>query len=227
VFQIGALLNYLKFIYTDSDLIRMKTLIGLILIFCIVACTKPEIITDESSASDIEGGTWLSGCGYSGSYYEIRSSGLSGGQFTQSATAFGASGCASPIIKMDITGTYVLGGRLSETSGSFKIDYTLATFSLTPMDATVVTSYNTGSFCGFNDWALGVSKDVTGLTCNSSSIPSAGDMSYDIFQIYTTSIPSAGIVEGELNFGYYDASHDGTSDAQRPTSLDGTFNYSR
>jgi hypothetical protein len=205
----------------------MKTYFLILAIPLLFACEKKKELSSETPS--LEGGTWVSGCGYDGSSssYQVRSAGFTGGQFAQGMTIYSGAGCASGLIKMDFTGSYVLGGSLYSGSSMQKLDLTLATLTLTVLNASVVSSYNTSSMCGFSNWALGVGKNVTGLTCNSSPMPSAGEVTYDIYNFEDVSIPSMGIVEGTLNFGYNDASHDGTSDATRPDSLNGNFDFTR
>jgi len=203
----------------------MRTYVFIFLIPFLLACSKKE--ETSISSESVEGGTWISGCSYSGSSYDIRSASFSGGQFTQSSTTYSSSGCSVALIKVDIAGTYVLGGKLSESSSSQKIDETLATVTITALDSSVVSTYNTAVLCGYSDWAVGVAKDVAGRSCGSSTMPAAGAVSYDIYYISDMDVPSLGIYEGMLNFGYNDASHDGSSSAQRPDTLNGNFDYSR
>lgn len=201
----------------------MRTYVFTLMIPFLIACTTKEELSSVSES--FEGGSWKSRCSYSGSSYDIQTVSFSGGQFTQSSTSYNNSGCAGALIKIDITGTYVLGGKLSESSNSQKIDETLATATVTALDASVVSYYNSVVLCGYSDWALGVAKDVAGKSCNSTTMPAVGAMSYDIYYIWEYSIPSQGIDQGMLNFGYNDASHDGKSPAQRPDSLNGNYNY--
>lgn len=199
----------------------MKTFSIISAILFFAACSQTVVPTDSSSIAteSIEGGAWQTGCDYADSMYGISSVIFANGQFTQSATSYDTSSCSTGYFKVEITGTYILGGKLSASSSAEKIDMTLAVLEFTPLDSSVVSTLNSMSFCGYSDWAINVGKDVTGRTCDSSPMPSAGDVSYDIYYI--------SILDGSLNFGSHDASHDGTSDSQRPTILDGGTDYYR
>jgi len=71
---------------------------------------------------------------------------------------------------------------------------------------------NASSFCGFNDWAVGVDKDVTGRNCV-TNLPSAGGAFYQIFKLEDAN---------RLFVGQIDTDHDGTTPAKRPTALEAT-----
>jgi len=205
----------------------MKKYILIIVAPFLFACTKKEVTEISSESGSLEGGSWVTGCVYSNSLYEIRSVTFSGGQFTQSLTLYSDSNCSVAQTKVDITGTYVLSGKLSDNSDTQKIDETLATSQITPLSSSVASAYNSAALCGDSNWAVGVAKDVAGKTCSSSTMPAVGAVSYDIYYIWPYSMPSMGVQQGMLNFGYDDGSHDGSSPAQRPDSLDGNYNYSR
>jgi len=71
---------------------------------------------------------------------------------------------------------------------------------------------NASSFCGFNDWSVGVEKDITGRNCV-TNLPSAGGAFYQIFKLEDAN---------RLFVGQIDTDHDGTTTAKRPTALEST-----
>jgi hypothetical protein len=201
----------------------MKNLVLLLTIPFLFACTKEELFPSSS----LEGGVWKTACSYSASgSYQINSASFSGGGFTQSSIVHSGSGCATALARFDITGTYVVGSSLNG-SNVYPIDETLASMKLTVLDSSLLSSYNSATYCGYSDWAVGVAKDVTGRTCGSSVLPSVGSVNYDIYTIWPYSIPEVGITQGTLNFGYNDTAHDGTSPSKRPESTYGNFDYVR
>ncbi|MEK2690239.1 hypothetical protein [Bdellovibrio sp. GT3] len=203
----------------------MKTTIFLLSTsLLLMGCMKEELLP----SSALEGGTWKTGCSYSGSNstYQINTASFSGGNFTQSMTVYGSSSCASSLIKIDNTGTYLVGDKLA-TSDSIELDMTLGSMNLTPLDATLVTNYNAATYCGYSDWSLGVAKSVAGRTCDTSTMAPVGTVQYDIYYIAPYSIPQLNVVQGTLNFGYFDSTHDGTTPAKRPEATWGNFDYIR
>lgn len=118
--------------------------------------------------------------------------------------------CSLTNERYDYSYTYTLG---AESAGTYPMDLTLVSIKLTVFDATTVDDYNTASVCGINDWAVGVTRDVTGgSNCGVSAVtyPSAGTVSYTIYKDDGTT----------ANFGLLYNPTDGTSEATRPTVLD-------
>jgi len=69
---------------------------------------------------------------------------------------------------------------------------------------------NAADFCGFDDWAVGVEKDVTGRDCI-EELPDSGGQFFQIFKLET---------EDRLFVGQVDSAHDGESAAERPNALE-------
>ncbi|WP_374001502.1 hypothetical protein [Bdellovibrio bacteriovorus] len=89
------------------------------------------------------------------------------------------------------------------------------------MAESVVTKFNTDSFCGFSDWAAGVAKEIAGQTCDSQVMPSVNTKYYDIYIIWPFSIndPYFPITQGDLNFGSRDSGKDGSTEVLRPKAV--------
>lgn len=210
----------------------MRIYICFLLTTLLLACTESkEPISDSENSKSSESlhGNWQTQCTYSSksSLYEIRSAAFSGTTFVSSSTAFVDSNCSMKLIKSEITGAFVLGSQPAIISQSRNIDWTLSTVSHTVYESSIISNYNTSAYCEYSDWIVGVTKNITGKICGSSNVIQAGDMNYDIFVIWPDSIPSLGITQGALNFGHNDSTHDGTIPSQRPTSVDGNFDYFR
>lgn len=202
----------------------MKNMILFTCVFSLFGCTKEELLPSSS----LEGGTWKTACqSISSGGYQINTASFSGGQFVQGSSIYATSSCASAAAKMEIKGTYVIGDKISPTSNSVMIDETLSSFKMTLYDSSAVSSYNSATYCGYSDWAVGVAKDIAGRNCGGSTAPTVGEVNYDIYIVWPYSIPSMGIVQGALNFGYNDTTYDGSTPAKRPTSTNGNFNYFR
>jgi len=195
----------------------MKTyLMVLVIPFLLAACEKTKDLASESEA--IEGGTWATGCLDSGSsFYAKYTTSYVGGQFTNRASVTMSSSCSLEILRADTSGSYVLAGVQSDDTKYQKVDITLGTSILTIYDSSLVSSYNSTSYCGFNDWAVAVGKDITGQTCSGYTMATAGTRVYNIFYV----------TNGVLKFGIGDSSHDGSSDTLRPITLDDAFSFTR
>lgn len=191
----------------------MRTLFFLFFVVSISACTKSEV--ELPSGGSLEGGTWSTGCLAAGSASQIRTSSFSSGTYNHSINLYSGTTCSIAAAVLSEDGSYTVSGS--------NLDKTLSQLTITLQSASAVTDYNTASMCGFNDWAIGVTKDVTGLSCAGEAIPSAGQVYYDLYDIENMDIPELGTQIGDLKFGYFDAAHDGTTPEKRPTSMDGNY----
>lgn len=199
----------------------MKDLSLLLLAVMLSGCMSE---VDLPSSSDLEGGNWYADCEYDGTSYQTRTTSFVAGSYTHVTTHYSDSSCLQKALDLGETGTYTIGGQVPNAS-RYELDRTLTSLTITPQNSTAVTNYNTSSLCGFSDWAIGVTKNVTGLNCGGDYLPAAGLKYYDVFIIWPYSVPATpgypgtGITAGTLNFGYTDSTNDGSTPAKRPTSL--------
>lgn len=195
----------------------MKQIITIFAVLSLVACSQKKEEANEPSES-MEGSAWSTGCVDTGqSVYDKRTANFTGGSFTIVSTMYADSACSTGYIKMEMAGSYVISGVVSETTNYVGLDETISSINLTLLDATLVSYYNANSYCGFTNWAINVAKNIAGLTCDGSTISAAGTTGYDIY--YASN--------GILNFGLYDASHDGMSTATRPVAIDPVYSFTK
>lgn len=138
----------------------------LAILFCssiLIGCDNDKSSSSSSSALNDElSGSWKSACiprsastsvtmtfTFSGGNVQIRSD-LSSGA-TCSGTLF---------VTETHSGTYSIGGA-SSVSGAKVLNYNLTGAAITVVHATAVASWNSGAFCGFNNWAVNVPKSVS------------------------------------------------------------------
>lgn len=74
------------------------------------------------------------------------------------------------------------------TAGNGQMDFRFTKVSVTLLHTAFVDDYNSRSVCGFEDWQVGVEKDITGLSCalftaKPMRTPREGDMRYGIYMI--------------------------------------------
>lgn len=140
--------------------------------------------------------------------------------FEQTTSVYADSTCASLTLTLVTSGSYLTANL---TSGTFEyqadLDLTLQALQITPNTSTLVSSYNSASYCGYNTWQLNVPKDIAGQNCDGSIIPSTGTVEYNIYRkvILGTTSPVTNIQTnpGNLYFGASDSTHDGKSAPQR------------
>lgn len=139
--------------------------------------------------------------------------------FTETASIYSDSNCTVPLINVIITGQYQVSNLVSDFfKDKWDLDSTLGTYSIELKSSSIVTSYNTASYCGFNNWTINTKKNVAGLNCGGTVMPSAGTIAYG-FVVFVNhdsiSGPFGNTYSGDMYFGSGDSTHDGSSPAQR------------
>jgi hypothetical protein len=177
------------------------------------------------SLSDFEG-TWVGACTYDDSdsddlKYVIKTYIITTTSITSQSTEYAeddatCSGDATLVAKFE--GEIEAGETVEVSDGeanALEIDLTLQVAKLQMNDTTNVDYFNTNSICG-GGWTAEEEKDIT-TACDGDSV--LGDFVSGLpFSIYTIVN-----VEGQsLSLGDDSGANDGTTDANRPTSLSST-----
>lgn len=166
------------------------------------------------------GNPWFSNCDYTARAKGIQ---FTGSNYSEALFIFTDNTCSTLSYVIESTGSYVVTPDPASFGMSFtdgKIDKTVSTYAITPQSVAAANSMNSGHRCGYNDWAVGITKDVTGLICG-EGMRTIGSTEYDIYSYsFTTSLWGNA---GDMMFGLMDSSLDGTSSAKRPTTFNGNF----
>lgn len=194
---------------------KMMLLVLPLLTVVALSCGKK---TDPCTPTDLEG-TWSTGCISPGSGSTKTNVTVACLSVTVTGMMYSDGACATPLFTMTEPYTMAIGDTITVASGSKtakKINQTLNSVTLTPESAAMATTFNNSNptECGLTGWVSGTGKDITGKTCSTlGSIPAAGTVSYDIYQIDTTVTPNK-VYFGKTTTG------DGKTDATRPTDVD-------
>lgn len=198
-----------------------------------VSCTvvEPELEFDEIDSlfpqESIEG-RWQTSCLSSSSgLYLISRLTVQNGEYSSLGLIYSNSSCTNLVIESFSKGQIADVGANGSTTGSRKIDLTYSQVTATYHRPTDVQGFNTNSFCGLSNWAVGVAQDITGLNCGGEAIPAAGSKDYDIYYIPNGLAPPGWYETGALYIGYRDSTNDGSTAAKRPTSISGNIKYRR
>lgn len=175
------------------------------LTFCVVIGSCASINT--APPTEIEG-TWLGACG--GTTRE--SATFSGDVAYFAVTTYNAASCSSAKWIYVKTSTFKIGDYVAR-AGERKYDFTQTALTLTPKSSAGVSEMNTSSLCGYNDWALDISRDVTGKNCSSVVQPSNNTKTYSIYKLNTAASPH------EIQLGTTGAIANGTSEATRHSTV--------
>lgn len=112
-----------------------------------------------------------------------------------------------PSLRMRLDFAYEIG----DTFGKGKaIDLIPKSVQWTLLTSEVVEYYNKNSGCGFSDWKLNQSKNVSGKQCANYQTPTVGQKLFDIYSVE----------DQVLRFGGFPVNVSMTNESLRPTSFD-------
>lgn len=141
------------------------------------------------------------------------------GTYSWKFKRFGDKTCETPKTTVEYPGTFTVAG---ESEGGVGFDIVLGAYNFTVHDAEMVEQLNKEKYCGFEDWAVDVTKNLGGVQCGESKKPGTGEIYYDLYKIVSA--------EGQadtVTFGASTEDKDGSSAEKRPTTLDADHVYTR
>ena len=160
-------------------------------------------------------GTWVQACRASSGYSVQDTNVFTATGFQTVAKFFGDTTCTSLLATANASGTNVIGAPVpSIGTGVDKINFIAATETITPASALAAFYLNAQAVCGLTNWATGTAQNVMGLTCSVNGTQISGSSINTLIQITggNSMLLGAQTAPG--------TSTDGSSDANRPTSLD-------
>lgn len=141
------------------------------------------------------------------------------GSYSWKFLRYGDKTCETPKTTVEYPGTFSVVG---DAEGGVAFDIVLGAYNFTVHDAEMVEALNKEKYCGFEDWAVDVTKNLGGVQCGESKKPGTGETYYDLYKIVSE--------EGKADtatFGAATEDKDGSSAEKRPTTLDGDHVYTR
>ena len=197
------------------------------LFICIVSilafssCEKKKEETLSSVSAPLAGGVWLSNCNYDGTAKGIY---FDGSTYSSAFFQFDDSSCSNMVFYTERNGTFTTTSNSPQEPILFiggHLNKVIEEYAITPIDIPAANSLNTASLCGLTNWASGTTVDVTGLDCGDGVLtPSKAE--YDIYNYSVVTL--SGISNaGDMLFGEFDSSHDGTSPSTRPEVFYGNY----
>jgi hypothetical protein len=197
----------------------MQKVLFITMMFLSILSCKKKI--EDSSKDTALTGSWnfKSGCKSITGGYAKENYVFTDVDVTQTVSVYSDSNCSAPLISVIITGQYQVSNLVSDFfKDKWDLDSTLGTYSIELKSSSIVTSYNTASYCGYNNWTINTKKNVAGLNCGGTVMPSAGVVEYG-FVVFVKQFESGGpftsTYPGDMYFGSGDSTHDGTSLEQR------------
>lgn len=166
-----------------------------------------------ASADESITGTWKSNCIPLPKRHSIISTlTFSDTNVTATTQLFADSACATPNLVIVFEGNYQI-GQLFGPGREF--DFTPSAVTFTLLNPDVVQYYNANSGCGFSDWKLNETRNVSGKLCPSVQMPTVGLPGYDIMSID----------RGSLRFGVFPQGALPSRPEERPRVLSPSIEY--
>lgn len=173
-----------------------KILLLCVSVISLAACSKgggSSASLTEDATSFLTAGTYSSGCQTLGPTLSFLSESVvdqTDMEFT--SMNFEDNACAQPRLKYYTKNSYVDVGASSVVTDARNINVTQNKVYMTPMSAQAVTDLNGWNECGFSDWTINVTKDVSATSCQE---PSVGTITYTI----------ARTINDQFEFGFPDS----------------------
>lgn len=162
-------------------------------------------------------GTWITPCDTDQQSQQVLT--FHGNALSTQVRQAADASCATVRQIITAEGTFSIGLQSSVVAEAFDSEFTVSRILLTVLDSEEIPSINHASACGYNDWAVGVAKDVTGKDCGGGALmPKAGEQRYDILRF----LGSDHYLTGKQTTQF-----DGLSAANRPRELDTQKVYTR
>ena len=186
---------------------------GLIFSVMIVGCEKD----DEEEKSELEG-TWSTSCNaekdgegaiesHQKTVFVIGKNSYASSSTNYAAADTTCTGTANYVSEQ--TNNYTVGADVTTPAGGKAFDITPTKVIVTLKNAELVGFFNSGKFCGAEDWVIDTAKDVTTKVCGDGETAAMNAARYDIYD-----------VEGStLKIGEKDDSATGTTAEKRPTAF--------
>ena len=136
-------------------------------------------------------GTWKTGCITSGAYTIIMSIEITGTTGVYTQEWHGGSGCSTDVwTTTDTYTSYSVGEKIDYVDGTsgYKLYGVLDSYTEVPLHSIITTDYNNTTWCGYDDWVINTTKDVTGKTCGATTFDNKGTEGYSISKLVGTSL---------------------------------------
>lgn len=200
----------------ENEMNQMKILFAcLSVILCFASCGKDTAAVVSSIA-----GTWMSECenmgdGTSRKFTNVITTSYA---LTGTTSYYAEDTTCTTETSQGISTAVLTDGSVSTViAGGYNFTFTWKTFTMTPLTANAVLSFNSGAgFCSYTGWTKDIAYDVAGKNCGGVTVKSAETAEYGIIKVSGNT----------LQFGDTSGSRNGTTVDLRPNTLE-TRQYTR
>ena len=148
-----------------------NTIFILILSFIILSCAKDDDSSSSSTTTEIEG-TWITSCTLSDNKYHLVKVVVTGTDAVETDEVHSDSNCSTDVWKYEYTySSLTIEDEVTFADGTkgHKYSINIQSINYTEQTSAGVSSLNSNSACGYNDWVINTAKDLQGVTCGSTT----------------------------------------------------------
>ena len=151
----------------------LNTIFIFIFSFIILSCAKKD---DSSSSTTTElEGTWITSCTVdSDNYSHLYKIVVTGTDAVETDEVHSDTTCSTDAWKWEYTySSLTIEDEVTFTDGTkgHKYSINIQSTNYSEQTSAGVSSLNSNSACGYNDWVINTAKDLQGLTCGSTTYP--------------------------------------------------------
>ena len=150
-----------------------KTIFIMVFSFIFLSCANDD---DSSSSSTTElEGTWITSCTLdSDNYSHLYKIVVTGTDVVETDEVHSDTSCSTDAWKWEYTySSLTIEDEVTFTDGTkgHKYSLNIQSSNFTVQTSAGVSSLNSSSTCGYNDWVINTAKDLSGITCGSATHP--------------------------------------------------------
>ena len=152
----------------------LNTIFIFIFSFIILSCAKKDDSSSSGTTTELEG-TWITSCTVDSDnnshLYKIV---VTGTDAVETDEVHSDTTCSTDWYKWEWTySSLTIEDEVTFTDGTkgHKYSINIQSSNYTEQTSAGISSLNSASTCGFNDWVINTAKDVQGLTCGSTTYP--------------------------------------------------------
>ena len=163
----------------------------------IVSCAKKDDSSTTTTTTELEG-TWITSCTLdSDNYSHLYKVVVTGTDIVETDEIHSDTSCATDVRKWEYTySSLTIGDEITFTDQTKGHRYTVDIQSIKYAEQTSsgISTLNSGSICGYNDWALNTLKDITGDTCGSTTYAAKNTTARGLYNLVGNNLFSGGII---------------------------------
>ena len=175
----------------------LNTIFIFIFSFIILSCAKKDDSSSSSTTTELEG-TWITSCTVdSDNYSHLYKIVVTGTDAVETDEVHSDTTCSTDWYKWEWTySSLTIEDEVTFTDGTkgHKYSLNIQSSNFTEQTSAGISSLNSASTCGFNDWVINTAKDVQGLTCGSTTYPAKNTTGRGLYNLVGNNVFLGGFI---------------------------------